>query len=303
MNSSTPSLENYRNAITQATSSRDLEMLLYRALPLFYAEQGQPINTDTHFGVEAKLDRRAQSNSWEMWFNIQAPDAINMLEKFDPVLFNRMSGGKHQASAIVKNKIGIGFSPDTQPFQAEEVFLEQETKLMDKLNTANSIAQWWDVFFEELPWTYAKARGWSEPTEEQWKKATGLVASFRQKHADKFLDNTLPSGGINAGNVGYGELHLGGTGRYENVVEAAFYPCLLAHPLLHLQSQGTMGIAISKIDFSKTATALKEKIAEQATAYCSLHGTRGVPIYKMKEFLLKFDEFQLGTVNPDLLSF
>lgn len=261
--------------IVHASNSKDLEMMMYRALPAFYESIGAPLEDASKIMLHLKLVR--QQDSWQLWFNIEAPDAIRVLGLFNPHMFRRMSGGKDQASSIVKNDYSVGFSKNTKTFELEPFFIEQEKRLYDSLNAASSESEWWSVFFKELPWSYAKTRGWVNPSEKQWEQSQNIAQRFQREFQEFLLSKAMPRAPL-------GKMTWSTNNTFSDCVGFNFYPLLSQHPLIALSSAGVRGHYIDSIDFDQSAATLNSIIANCATVSKALYG-KNIFAYQLRDLI------------------
>ena len=281
------SLDHYRHAIKHAVNGRDLELLIYRALPSLYADMKMPYVGHSHASVATKLTRR--EHDWELWFNIEAPKAIAALTHLDPTIFKNLSGGEHQASAIVKGTYSEGFSRAAVPFVVEPVF-EKETCLeADKLNKATSIQAWWDTFYEVLPWSLARARGWTEPNAKQWEAAQQQVAQLRAQYGDVLKANYILRGRVVDAHVHVKTEWASSAADFSSRIQRTFYSLLSHNPWMELDSSGVYSFNMSKFNVDTLSSALCERAKSIVRAHCGLMGTHQMPAYLLKEAMERDD--------------
>lgn len=280
-----PTLNDYRQAISMAANSKDLELLINRALPALYAEMGIPYSEDTRVSVATKLSRR--DDNWELWFSIEAPRAIAALSYLAPHIFDRMSGGANQASAITKGAYGHGFLAQTRPFVVEETFQIQDKRLATRLNHATSISGWWSVFYDELPWALAKTRGWVEPTKKQWKLAKRNAQEFKELYGASVESHFLLRGSRTTdmkANV-LGEW-ASSAANFSNRVERQFYPLLNHFPGMTLDTSSVHSVNISAFAIHELSQSLRERATPIVWAHCALSDTRSMPAYLLVQAVM-----------------
>ena len=290
-------LDGYRHAIKQAVNGRDLELLIYRALPSLYADMKIPYPSHSYASVATKLTR--QEHGWELWLNIEAPTAIEALTHFDPTIFKKLSGGEHQASAIVKGTYSEGFSPTGVPFVVENVF-EQEMCLAEyKLNKANSVQAWWDTFYEVLPWSLARARGWTDPDVEQWNMATEQAAKLRAHYGNVLESNYILRGRFADARVHVNTEWASSAADFSSRIERTFYPLLSHNPWMRIDSSGVYSFNMSTFNVDTLSLALCERAKSIVRAHCGLMGTRKMPAYLLKEAVLRDDQCRNTEILPE----
>ena len=290
-------LDDYRHAIKQAVNGRDLELLIYRALPSVYADIKIPYFNHSHASVATKLTR--QEHGWELWFNIEAPNAIAALTHLDPTIFKNLSGGEHQASAIVKGTYSDGFSPVAVPFFVEAVFEKEMCLAEDKLNKVNSMQAWWDTFYEVMPWSLARARGWTEPDSAQWNMAKKQAAKLRSQYGDVLESNYILRGRFVDAHVHVKTEWASSAADFSSRIQRAFYPLLSHNPWMELDSSGVYSFNMSKFNVDTLSLALCERAKPIVLSHCGLMGTRQMPAYLLKEAVLRDDHCQNIEILPE----
>lgn len=280
-------LDDYRHAIKQAVNGRDLELLLYRALPSLYADMKMPYVGHSHASVATKLTRR--EHDWELWFNIETPKAIAALTHLDPTIFKNLSGGEHQASAIVKGTYSEGFSRAVVPFVVETVFEQEMCLAEEKLNKASSIQVWWDTFYEVLPWSLARARGWTEPNAKQWETAQQQVAQLREQYGDVLKSKYILRGSFLDARVHVKVEWASSAADFSSRIERTFYPLLSHNPWMGLDSSAVHSLNMSKLNVDALSSALCERAKPIVLAYCGLTGTQRMPAYLLEEAMERDD--------------
>lgn len=274
-------LDDYRHAIAHAGDGRNVELLIYRALPLLYESMGLPYDEHGHAAVAANL-RRGESQ-WELWFNIEIPHALSVLAHLAPALFKNMSGGKHQASAIVKGSYGDVVASTVAPFALEEVFQERQRADEKRLNAAVSLDAWWRIFDEQLPWSLARARGWTEPTAKQWDAATSMAESFGQKYATHLRTLLIVSGHLKSNEGAQISTRWSdGAKNFTNRIDRAFYPLLSHQSWLQLDSGAVHSFNISNMHTENLTAGLRERAQAIVWAYCQVSGSKNMPAYLLR---------------------
>lgn len=274
-------LNEHRSAIGHAADGDDLELLLYRALPSLYADMKMPYFGHSHASVATKLTRR--EHDWELWFNIEAPKAIAALTHLDPTIFKNLSGGEHQASAIVKGTYSEGFSRAAVPFVVEPVFEKQMCLAEEKLNKASSIQAWWDTFYEVLPWSLARARGWTDLDTGQWEAAQQQVAQLRAQYGDVLKSSYILSGSFVNAHINVKAQWGSSAASFSSRIERHFYPLLSHNSWMGLDKSSVHSLNISKFNVDALSSALCERAKPIVLAYCGLTGTQRMPAYLLKE--------------------
>lgn len=271
-------LDEYRQAIYQAENSHDLELLIYRALPVLYADMGMAYSKDSPVSVATKLYRN--EDTWELWFNISIPKAIDALGHLAPNIFNRMSGGTNQASAITRNAYGQGFLKSTQPFVVEPVFVQQQERLGARLNQATSLQTWWAAFYEELPWSLARARGWEAPSKKQWMVATQKVAEFQQQYGASLESAFLLDGKIlSDGSVQVKPRVRSTLSDFSNRIDRKFYPLFNHCPGMTLDSGAVHSFNIKTLELIEKSESICARAKPIVCAHCAIADTRSMPTY------------------------
>ena len=271
-------LDEYRQAIYQAENSHDLELLIYRALPAIYADMGMAYSKESPVSVATKLYRN--EDTWELWFNISIPKAIDALGHLAPDIFNRMSGGTNQASAITRNAYGQGFLKSTQPFVVEPVFEQQRERLAARLNQATSLQSWWAAFYEELPWSLARTRGWEAPSKEQWTAATQKVAEFRQQYGSALESSFLLDSKILSDKSVHVKPRLGNAiSNFSARIDRKFYPLFNHLPGMTLDSGAVHSFNIKTLELIEKSESICARSKPIIWAHCAIADTRSMPTY------------------------
>ena len=275
-------LDEHRHAIAHAENNAQLELLVNRALPALYADMGVDYSLIKGISVATHLHRRA--NDWELGFNIEAPVAIRALGHLAPDIFQRMSGGAHQASAIVKGSYGKGFSEKTQAFALEEVFTNNNARIAQRLNEATSLLQWWDTFCEELPWGLFQTRGWTDPTPEQWSLGRAQANAFKDKYGAKMQSHFLMYGKSPSSSV------VQITSEWSNLansfnsgIDRALYPMFSHLPWMKLNTSSMHAFNIEKFDVQSLSAGLHNRVREHVRTYCQVANTNHMPVWQVRQ--------------------
>lgn len=276
-------LDDYRVAIRHATNSHDLEALIYRALPALYADMKMPFDNASTVSVATKLYRA--DDKWRIWFNIEIPRAIAALTHLDPVIFQRMSGGAHQASSIVEGAYGKGFEQESKPFAMEPVFAQKVADHAQRLNQATSLTQWWATFFEVLPWSLAQTRGWTEPSPEQWAYAQGRAKSLETMYREKLQSYYLPEATYRDKQV-HTKMNWSSLAKeFSGNIDRVFYPLLSHNPWLTLDSNSVHAIKVEKFNVDDLSKGLKGKAALIVAAHRELSQLNYMPAGLLRDAL------------------
>ena len=281
-----------------AANSKDLELLINRALPVLYKEMRISYSDNTWVSVATKLSRRDEQ--WELWFNIEAPQAIAALGYLAPDIFNRMSGGANQASAITKGAYGQGFLEETRPFVVEETFRKKEEDCAAQLNNATSISNWWFIFYDYLPWALAKTRGWETPNEAQWAHAVELSTRFQALHSNNIEPHFLVRGiKTNDENV-HAHAEWGkAASNFSNCLGRTFYPLLNHFFGMTLDSKAVHSINIKEFTIDALTSALCERAKPIVWAHCAIDESRSMPAYLLMQALKHESTAQVSTQLPE----
>lgn len=279
-------LNDYRHAIEQAKDGRALSLLLYRALPLAYADMKIPYHTEQRIQVETNLSRR--DDTWELWFNIQAPQAIKVLGHLHPKIFQRMSGGSNQASAIVKQKYGVGFVQQTVDFQLEKVFQEKEEAFKARLNAVENLQEWWTVMSETFPLALAKARGWLEPTQQQMDYANGQSDAFWREHGKAVAMFLNISGNIHGPEGKEAHVRVEWSrlsSDFNSGLNRSYLSLVSHHPWFDVDSNSMHSFKITGLRTDQLTQGLQTRGKDIVRAYCMVADTRFMPGYILRDKL------------------
>ncbi len=274
-------LADYRQAIAHAENNAQLELIVNRALPVLYADMGLDYPLLQGVGVATQLRRR--DKDWELWFNIEAPVAIRALEHLAPDIFQRMSGGAHQASSIVKNAYGKGFSETTQSFALEDVFVNNNARIAQRLNDATSLVQWWDTFFEELPWGLFQTRGWTEPTALQWSLARQQADTFKEKYGAKMQSHFLMHGRSRGDATQITSEWSGLAKSFNSGVDRSLYPMFSNLPWMKLNTSSMHAFHIEQFDVQSLSAGLHARVREHVRTYCQVVNVNSMPVWQVLE--------------------
>ena len=279
-------LDDYRARIKEAVDSKQLAMLLYRALPLAYVDMGIVERVDQVRGLNVQVQLDRFEDKWKLWFNIGGPDMLKVLKHLDNEIFNRMSGGIANASAIPGEKYGVGFKATTTPFVVEQTFNEQEAYLRKKLSTQTSVESYWDTLMDAAPLYLGRALGWEHPNVEQQAYLLQKARPFQTGYLAMFKKHTMCDGRVTKG-IPWSGIDLSSSSRtdFNSMIDSTHYPILQGCPFFELRSGGVRGYHLQNVDFSATAKALLARALEETTAYCFLHETNYIPIYALNERL------------------
>ena len=99
-----PEMEVFRAQMAQAEDTSSLERVVYRALDWGLKHQSSKSPYSTPTWVHLQL-RRGQSEA-ELWWNVLAPDALNLLRQIHPV-FEHAGGGPVNSSGLSKAPYGV----------------------------------------------------------------------------------------------------------------------------------------------------------------------------------------------------
>lgn len=290
-------LDDYRQAISMAANSKDLELLINRALPTLYAEMGIPYPGHTRVSVATKLSRN--DDNWALWFNIEAPKAIAALSYLAPHIFDRMSGGANQASSITKGAYGHGFLVETCPFALEDTFHVKQQQSAMRLNQATSIGSWWSIFYEALPWALAKTRGWTEPTASQWTFAKTNVEQFKTLHGARVESSFLLRGGLTKDMKANARAEWSNSATsFSDRLERNFYPLLNHFPGMTLDSSAVHSFNIKDFSIQELSHALCERAKPIVWAHCALTDTSSMPAYLLVQALMNESTAEMHSELP-----
>ena len=284
-------LADYRTAIRGAADSQALELLIYRALPALYKDMRMPYTAHSHVSVATKLYRK--EDAWEIWFNIEAPNAIAALTHLDPTIFTRLNGGAHQASAIVKGEYGNGFDKTPTPFEPEPVFDKEWEVAARRLNHAKSLDVWWATFYDVLPSSLAQARGWTDPKAAQWKYAKEEVRKFREEYGETLQSHYLLSGTVQNAKTDVRANWGSSAASFSNRIDRHFYPLLSHNPWITLDKSSVHSVNISGFNLQPLSAGLCERAMPIVTSHCGIMGTRSMPAYLLKEAMTKSSDLSV----------
>lgn len=297
----TMTLNDYRQAITHAKDGQDLALLLYRALPVACADLGIPFEPHGHLQVETKLTR--MEHQWHLWFNIHAPEAIRVLTHLDGTIFQHMSGGRNQASAIVKHDYSVGFSQQVTEFHPENIFQQQEQASKKRLNAADSLEQWWDEMHNTFSLALTKSRGWVDPNEAQRQYIAKMADAFRQAHGTTISNLMLSRGNVTGtkrenANV-YFEWSSFST-QFNYGFERQYLPLVSHHPWLKVDASSMHAFKLTGLRSNELTKGLEERGKPIVAAYCMFVDTAYMPAYMLTEQLKKPPVKNVNLQLPEL---
>ncbi len=273
-------LADYRRAIAHAENNAQLELILNRALPALYTDMGLDHSLLRGVSVATHLHRR--DNDWELWFNIEAPVAIRALEHLAPDIFQRMSGGKNQASSIVKGSYDQGFAKEMVPFVIEDVFADNNARIAKRLNEATSLPQWWDTFCEELAWGLFQTRGWTDPTPEQWALGRTQATAFKEKYGQKMQSHFLMHGRMSSSDsVRITSEWSSLANSFHSGIDRSFYPMFAHLPWMKLNTSSMHAFHIDKFDLQSLSAGLHNRVRDHVLTYCQVANVNYMPVWQV----------------------
>ena len=259
-----PEMDVFRYQIAHAEDTCSLERVVYRALDWVLKHQSleSPYTTPTH----VHFHLRRLENEAELWWNVRAPKALDLLKQIHPV-FERASGGLVNSSGLIKTPYGVFFEQTTIPVSVESVYDHVETQTNRALNEASSLQQWYTTLLDALPHWYARHRGipLEDPAIAVYQEEAERLKHEQMKY---WVERTTFHRGVPS----FSSTSYANEGRLERSLSIAM---LVACPLIQMKTNVGYGV-VRTIDFEASRT-IQARIRPYLDAHRLLHGVNMAP--------------------------
>ena len=266
-----PEMEVFRAQMAQAEDTSSLERVVYRALDWGLKHQSSKSPYSTPTKVHLQL-RRGQSEA-ELWWNVLAPDALNLLRQIHPV-FEHAGGGPVNSSGLNKAPYGVFFDQTTSPVLVESVYDDVEAQTNQALNEASSLQQWYTALLDALPHWYARHRGipLQDPAMNVYREEAERLKQERLKY---WVQRTNFHRGVPV----FSSTSYANEGRIERPLSIAM---LVACPLIQMQTN--VGYAVVRTIDLESSRAIQTRCRPYLDAHRLLHGIN-MPSFEIKNIL------------------
>ena len=263
-----PEIEAFRHQMAHAEDTQALERVVYRALDwgLKHQSSESPYGIPTH----VHLQLRRSVNEAELWWNVQAPQALDLLRNIHP-MFERASGGLANSSGLIKTPYGVFFEQATIPLLVEPMYNHLEEQTRRALNEASSLQEWYTALLDTLPHWYARHRG--VPLEDP---AMMVYREEAERLKHERLDHWIQRTNFNRGLPVVSATNYGSEGRVERSLSIAM---LVACPFIQMHTNA--GYAVVRTINLEASRTIQARIKPYLEAHRLLHG------FNMRSFEVK----------------